>query len=470
MKKLLLIICLLPVLRLTAQTPDLKLELFSSGYNDPVELAHAGDDRLFIVERAGIIWIADTAGNKGALPFLDIVNRVLSSGGEQGLLGLAFHPDYKTNGYFYVNYTNKKGNTVIARYQVSANDSNKANKASQQIILSIKQPYTNHNGGCIKFGPDGYLYIATGDGGSGGDPENYSQNIKSLLGKILRLDVDGAFPYAIPPDNPFVNTNGYRKEIWNLGVRNPWRISFDRLTGDLWIADVGQEQWEEINLQAAAGSGGENYGWRCYEGTHEYNLTGCSEPEFYTFPIVEYKHGVSNCSVTGGYVYRGAAYPNLYGKYLYSDFCSGKIKMIYFDGVWQNELLADEADFAHSTFGEDVNGEVYLASLSDGNIYRLTDASALVGEKQNFVSASAPAMVYPNPALGSFAVLFTAGAAGKGHLNMFDLAGRMVFTTSEEVNAGRNEWKVNGDWPAGEYFISIHTASQVHRLKVILTE
>jgi glucose/arabinose dehydrogenase len=359
-----------------AQLPDLQLDLFSSGYSSPVDIATCGDSRLFIVEKGGKIWICDNLGNKSAQPFLNITNKVLSTGNEQGLLGLAFHPDYASNGYFYVNYINKQGNTIVARYQVSPTNPNKAVPSTGMKLFSVKQPFANHNGGCLKFGPDGYLYIGMGDGGSAGDPQGNGQKTTTLLGKMLRIDVDGGTPYAIPASNPFVGMPGFKGEIWALGTRNPWRFSFDRLTGDLWIGEVGQGDWEEVDYQLASSSGGENYGWRCYEGNHPFNTTGCGPASNYDFPIAEYAHSGGDCSITGGFVYRGAEYPNMYGKYIYVDYCSGKFRTIYHDGTsWQNILLLTSSIFQYVTFGEDLNGELYVAKLGDGNIYHVTDDS-----------------------------------------------------------------------------------------------
>ncbi|MBK6544063.1 MAG: PQQ-dependent sugar dehydrogenase [Saprospiraceae bacterium] len=348
-----------------------------SGISIPLGMAHCGDDRLFVIEKAGKIRIIQN--NKLIdTPFLDIINKVRSSGGEQGLLGICFHPDYQTNGYFYVNYTNRANptQTVIERYQVSANPA-KADSSSGSILLSITQPYTNHNGGCIKFGLDGYLYIGMGDGGSGGDPQNYAQNKKSLLGKMLRLDIDTLNRYKIPLSNPFVKDTSYLKEIWALGVRNPWRFSFDRLTGDLWIGDVGQGDWEEIDFALFSDLPGKNFGWRCYEGNKDFNLTGCNAKSNYTFPLHEYfsDENVNGCSITGGYVYRGEKYPSLYGKYIYADYCSGKIWILNksANNSYTNTLAYDFTNNALTSFGEDVDGNLYFTDVTSGSIYKISD-------------------------------------------------------------------------------------------------
>lgn len=343
----------------------------------PVDIAHCGDDRVFIIEKAGKIRIVEN-NQLLTTPFLDIVSKVRSSGNEQGLLGMAFHPDYNTNGYFYVNYTNRATPTltVIERYQVTSNK-NKADSLSGQIIMTFAQPYANHNGGCLKFGKDGYLYIGTGDGGSGGDPQNNAQNKKVMLGKMMRIDIDTAVSYKIPPSNPFIKDTSYLKEIWAVGLRNPWRYTFDRLTGDLWIGDVGQDTWEEIDFDSVNSKGGHNYGWRCYEGNHDYNTTGCSAKSNFTFPLHEYlsDQNSNGCSITGGYVYRGDNYPSLYGKYIYCDYCSGKIWLLerISDTSYVNTLAYNYTDNVITTFGEDYNGNIYFADAGTSSIYRIGD-------------------------------------------------------------------------------------------------
>lgn len=356
--------------------PVLELQPFAAGLSRPVAIVNAGDDRLFVVEKVGRIRLLDAAGTLQSQPFLDIVDRVRSGGSEQGLLGLAFHPDYADNGLFYVNYTDLDGDTRISRFQVEAGDPDQADPDSEQLLIQVPQPYTNHNGGDLAFGPDGYLYIGLGDGGSGGDPQDFGQNRQSLLGKLLRIDVDGGDPYGIPPDNPFADTDETLDEIWALGLRNPWRFSFDRLTGDLWIADVGQSAWEEVSYQPAASQGGENYGWRCYEADAPFNTAGCPPASELTFPVHAYPHGGPACrSVTGGYVYRGEAYPNLQGYYLYADFCTGQIWGLIseVEDDFANVLLYDFEPSEIVAFGEDQAGELYLAAFQQGTIYRIVD-------------------------------------------------------------------------------------------------
>lgn len=347
---------------------------YATGLRNPVELVHAGDGtgRLFVVEQRGLVRIM-SGGAVASEPFLDI-RSLVSCCGERGLLGLAFHPAYEENGFAYVNYTDTSGNTVVARYEVDAADRNRLDPESATTLLRVVQPFANHNGGRLAFGRDGYLYIALGDGGSGGDPDNRAQNINDLLGKILRINVDAGDPYAIPATNPFVGRAGARGEIWAYGLRNPWKFSFDQLTGDLWTADVGQSSWEEVNFQPAASAGGENYGWRRMEGAHCFNPpTGCSDPSL-TLPVAEYSRD-GGCSVTGGYVYRGRKYPALRGMYLYGDFCSGVIRAVTrtADGGFESQTLLDSG-LAISSFGEDESGELYVVSYS-GTIYSLVDST-----------------------------------------------------------------------------------------------
>ena len=342
-----------------------------TGLARPLGITHAGDGsgRLFIVLQGGRILVHDGATTS---EFLNISSLVLCCG-ERGLLGLAFHPNYASNGFFYVNYVDASNRTVIARYSVSANP-NVANAASGVPLLTVAHPFENHKGGQLKFGPDGYLYIGLGDGGSAGDPGNRAQNMGLLLGKMLRIDVDGGSPYVIPADNPFVTTQGALPEIWALGLRNPWRFSFDRETGDLFIADVGQGSREEVNFQPGTSNGGENYGWRLMEGSACFNpSSGCNNGSL-TLPVIEYTHSVG-CSVTGGYRYRGIQYPQFVGTYVYGDFCSGVIwgsTTPSGPGPWPNTVLLDTS-LNISSFGEDEAGELYVAHMSDtaGAIYRI---------------------------------------------------------------------------------------------------
>jgi glucose/arabinose dehydrogenase len=335
--------------------------LITQGLRAPLGLENAGDKRLFILERGGMIWIY---ADEGLLdePFLDVSDRVATQGSEQGLLGLAFHPDYQNNGFFFLNYTNLRGDTVLARFQVSSNP-DRAELQSEKIILQFSQPYRNHNGGDLAFGPDGYLYIATGDGGSGGDPEGNAQNLNTLLGKILRIDVDSGDPYAIPDDH----LEQGRPEIWAYGLRNPWRVHFDDVTSDLYIADVGQNQWEEVNVQPAGAQAGWNFGWDLREGTHPFEG---GEAAGLVDPVAEYSHQLG-ISVTGGVVVRDPRLTDWQGIYLYGDFGSGLIWGLLRlpDGTWSNAQLWD-TDAGISSFGQDHEGRVYLVDYT-GRILRL---------------------------------------------------------------------------------------------------
>ena len=357
--------------------PDIILNLYGSGFTSPVHITHAddGSGRLFVVEQPGRVRIIKDGGTLAA-PFLDISDRV-SCCGERGLLSVAFPPEFSIKGHFYVDYTNLAGDTVVARYQISANP-DVADASTEETLLIIDQPFANHNGGQLAFGPDGYLYVGMGDGGSSGDRFNNGQNTNVLLGKLLRIDVEaGITPYAIPATNPYRMRTGYQPEIWALGLRNPWRFSFDRLTGDLYIGDVGQNLYEEIDFQPAASAGGENYGWRIMEGLHCFDPIGCDSSGL-TLPVIEYDHSQGGCSITGGGVYRGGFYPNLFGFYLYSDYCTGRIWGLKRNGdLWQNQLLVD-TPYTITSFGEDEAGTLYFSDSSNGDIYRLTDAFEVI--------------------------------------------------------------------------------------------
>ncbi|MBK7451948.1 MAG: PQQ-dependent sugar dehydrogenase [Anaerolineales bacterium] len=327
------------------------------GLNRPVDLQSAfdGSGRLFIIEKYGVIRIFKD-GQLMPQPFLNIEDRVDDGSNEMGLLGLAFHPDYEQNGYFYVNYTGDGGNTRISRFQ-AVGDS--ADPNSEQVLMVVDQPFPNHNGGAVVFGPDGYLYLGLGDGGAAGDPFKNGQNTGVLLGKILRIDVNNGVPYAVPADSPFGN------EVWAYGLRNPWRMSFDRDTGDLWIGDVGQNKYEEIDYLPAGSAGGANFGWSIMEASYGYD--GTSQPGMF-LPAAEYSHDFG-CSVTGGYVYRGSM-PEWNGVYLYGDYCTGTVwGLILSNGQWQSQVMF-ETDLLITSFGVDEAGELYLVS-DNGSAYIL---------------------------------------------------------------------------------------------------
>ena len=356
--------------------PEIQLDPVITGLDNPVAITHAGDGsgRLFITQLGGQILIYD--GNQVLpQPFIDI-RPLVSVGGERGLFSLTFHPEFTSNGFLFVNYTDINGDTVVARYSVST-DPSIVDPNSAFILLSISQPFANHNGGQLQFGPDGFLYIGTGDGGSGGDPDNNAQTLSNLLGKILRIDVDGGIPYSVPADNPFLGEPGASEEIWAFGLRNPWRFSFDRLTGDLFIADVGQSSLEEVNFQPADSPGGENYGWRLMEGSQCFNPPANCDTGMLMLPILEYDHTIGR-SVTGGYRYRGNQNPGMSGVYFYGDFSEGLIWGATQDNVgeWTTTVLLD-TDLSISAFGEDEDGEIYLAHLSsvDGAIFQISEVA-----------------------------------------------------------------------------------------------
>lgn len=401
-----------------AYSQEIVLDEVATGFNSPIEIVHAGDSRLFVAQQGGLIRIMNTDGSINPTPFMDI-SSLISTGGERGLLGLVFHPDYDTNGIFFINYTNTAGNTVVARYTVSDTNANIANPNSAQILMTIDQPFANHNGGCLRFGPDGYLYIATGDGGGAGDPNGNGQNKNTLLGKLLRIDINNIATYSNPANNPFVNNEG-ADEIWAYGLRNPWKFSFDSETNDLWIADVGQGAIEEIN-KVSSDEAGLNYGWRCMEGNQPYN-GGCPNTEEFTMPFTQYTHSATGgCSITGGYVYRGATYPALQGKYLFADLCNDKIGVVSQDGsIAYTPALAGGS---FTAFGEDINREVYITSISAGKIYKIRDASLSTNK-----IASSAFSIYPNPA--DDVITIANGTKGQVAVSaaIYDVSGKLLLS------------------------------------------
>lgn len=371
-------IVLLVFLQIAISQPAISLVEVASGFLKPVDISHAGDDRLFITQQNGIIRIIDESGAVLPEPFLDVSGPVNDSGNERGLLGLAFHPDYASNGFFFINYTGAGGATFVSRFSVNPANPNQADPGSEVVLLTIPQPFSNHNGGELVFGPDGYLYIGMGDGGSANDPQNSGQTAGTLLGKMLRIDVDNQDPglnYAVPSGNPYADpSDGIPGEIWAFGMRNPWRFSFDRLTGDLWIGDVGQGEWEEINFQPAGSAGGENYGWRCYEGNQAFNTAGCGPQEDYVFPVFDYSHSATGgCSVTGGFVYRGCTYPNLWGHYIFADYCNGQFWAIAPGG--EVITLSNLSNLQYTSFGENFAGELFVTAHTQGKIYQVTETT-----------------------------------------------------------------------------------------------
>jgi glucose/arabinose dehydrogenase len=350
---------------------EVRVAFQNLSYERMVYLTHAGDgsNRLFVLLQRGIILVfLNQVDIRSAEVFLDMSDRVNSAGNEEGLLGLAFDPNFTSNGYFYVHYTaNPPRRSVISRFSVNVDDPNKADKTSELALLEVPQPYPNHNGGQISFGPDGYLYIGLGDGGSGGDPHGNGQSLATLLGKILRIDVSKSSHnerYRIPPGNPFVSAQNVKGEIWAYGLRNPWRFSFDKATGLLWAADVGQNNYEEVDIIEKGG----NYGWNKMEGDHCYppSVINCNK-EGFNLPIAEYDHD-EGCSITGGYVYRGTRLRTLYGAYIYGDYCSGRIWAIRYDSKITERLQLIDSNLTIASFGEDESGELYILSF-DGKIY-----------------------------------------------------------------------------------------------------
>ncbi|WP_343686170.1 PQQ-dependent sugar dehydrogenase [Chryseobacterium gleum] len=441
MKKLLFCISIFSSLFVNSQS--INLEEFVTGLTSPVEITNANDSRLFVVQQNGIIKIIQPNGTINSTNFLDISSKIIF-GGERGLLGLAFHPQYSANGYFFVYYNNTAGNVTVARYSVSSTDPNVADPASEKILLSIPKPFDNHNGGSIHFAPDGKLWIITGDGGSGGDPNNNAQNKNSLLGKMLRIDVDATGPYNIPPDNPFAGAGvDGADEIWAYGLRNAWKFSFDLTTGNAMIADVGQGAIEEINKIPVI-QGGLNYGWRCYEGNNAYNTAGCAAQSTMTFPVAVYDHSGGKCSITGGYVYRGSQYPSLQGKYFFADYCSTQIGILDSNNsiTWTTPYSGNN----FSTFGEDYQKGLYVAAVNNGKIFKITTGT--LGTQEN--NAFGNIKVYPNPA--SKEVFIDGVKDKKATLEIISADGRKVMET-DKVSNGKGI-NISGI-PAGVYYINL---------------
>lgn len=440
MKKLLFSISIFSSLIVNSQS--INLEEFVTGLTSPVEITNANDSRLFVVQQNGIIKIIQPNGTINTTNFLNISSKIVF-GGERGLLGLAFHPQYSTNGYFFVYYNNPSGNIIVARYNVSSTDSSVADPASEKILLNIPKPFDNHNGGSIHFAPDGKLWIITGDGGSGGDPNNNAQNKNSLLGKMLRIDVDATGPYNIPPDNPFAGAGvDGSDEIWAYGLRNGWKFSFDLTTGNVMIADVGQGAIEEINKMPIT-TAGLNYGWRCYEGNNTYNTTGCATQATMTFPIAVYDHSGGKCSITGGYVYRGTQYPALQGKYFFADYCSTQIGVLDSNNAitWTSPYSGNN----FSTFGEDYQKGLYVAAVNSGKIFKISTGT--LGTQENTLGSI---KVYPNPA--SKEIFIDGVKDKKATLEIISAEGRKVLET-DQITSGKGI-NISGI-PAGVYFINL---------------
>lgn len=433
---------------LSAQ-PRLLLDSYVSGFSTPVEATHAGDERLFVVEKGGTIQIIDSLGQKHSTPFLDISSIVRSSGSEQGLLGLAFSPDYDSTGRFYVFYTATNGEMTLARYLVSPNDRDAADPTSAEILASFAQPFNNHNGGCLRFGPDGYLYFALGDGGSGGDPGNRAQTLSNGLGKIHRIDVSPATGYSIPASNPFISVFGSVESIWSYGLRNPWKFSFDSVNGDMWIADVGQDAREEIN-RVAGDSAGINFGWKCREGVAVYATTNCNVVG--ELPVWDYAHSFSTGeSVTGGFVYRGNNFSLLEGHYVVGDYASGAFWTVYPDGTGgydttQQGLLLPRGQL--TSFGEDAEGELYALSKS-GTVYR-------VETKTNAISSHEVRTIH-HTYLESGEIRITwDDQFFPALIEVFDLSGRLV--RYDETSEGL--YLLDASLLPGVYFVKVHAGKE----------
>ncbi len=372
----------LPLL-LAAQTPSpvrIQLQPFASGLGQITDIAHCGDERLFVVQQNGNVRIVMPNGSVLPTPFLSI--SVNNGANEQGLLGLCFDPDYADNGYFYVYYTTGTGagSSRVSRFSVDPIDPNEVLPGSETILYTRQQPQWNHNGGDLEFGPDGYLYVSFGDGGGSGDPQNAGQTLSNVLGTIIRIDVHGGTPFSIPADNPFVTSPGVLPEIWAYGLRNPWRFGFDALTGDVWIGDVGQNAWEEVDFWPAGDNSGPNFGWRCYEGNAPYNTSGCQPPSNYVFPVaVHQTSGSQWCSVIGGRVYRGDAFWRLYGRYIYTDYCLGRYFSLHPDGEggWVNDQLTTSGISGATCIGENSSLELFVGNRNNGQVYRIVDICSM---------------------------------------------------------------------------------------------
>jgi glucose/arabinose dehydrogenase len=445
---------LLPVFLLgcTSFAQTIALETFATDIIKPVEIINAGTNKIYVAGQNGVISIVNVDGTVDPMPYLNI-SATINFQGELGLLGIAFHPDYITNGYCYVNYINAEGNTVIARYTRSASNPEIADPDSAFVVLNITQMYGYHQGGCLRFGPDGYLYIASGDGGE----SEMGQNINTLLGKILRIDVNNGTTYSIPETNPFATTDG-ADEVWAIGLRNPWKFSFDA-EGNIWIADVGQNNVEEID-KANVTQAGVNYGWRCYEGAALYNDSlNCPQSSALTFPYAEYTHsGDGGCSVTGGYVYNGTLYPGMQGKYFFADYCSNKIGWV--DSEEPGPITWSAAFTGNfTTIGEDVNGELYVGGGSNGIIYKITDATAGVSK-----FAAEGITMYPNPA-NNEVLINIKNQGAPAEVALFDLSGKRLIQQSVNTDTNRID---TSSLHAGLYLLEVTTSGRKMQQKLII--
>ncbi len=475
---------------LNAQNPNLSLtDAFPNlSFPYPVHLTHSNDgtNRLFLVQQNGIIKVFQndsTVQSLAVKDFLNISNKISSSAGEEGLLGLAFHPNYASNGYFYVNYTATSSpiKTVISRFKVSSGNPDKADSLSEYKILEIEQPYYNHNGGTVMFGLDGFLYIGMGDGGSGGDPQNNAQNLQSLLGKMLRIDINDTTPakrYVIPATNPFYNNpSAGKEEIFSWGLRNPWKFSQDPQTGFIYAGDVGQDVYEEIDVI----QNGKNYGWRVLEGFQCFNPSSGCDTSGKTMPIKVYSHSEGGCSVTGGYVYRGNRRPELRGAYIYGDYCSGKIWMLRYNGstVSSDSLLIDSPYFI-TTFGTDQFNELYILSYTPSSkIYRFNKNPSVnisgneTGIPENFTLAQN----FPNPFNPETKIQYSVPELSEISLKVYDITGKIVSSLVNTVQLpGKYSviWNAKDDFgntlPSGIYFYSLVTDKFKETKRMVLVK
>ena len=453
MKNTLLLICAFFCLNAFSQT--IELEDFADGFSSPLALKNAGDERLFVVEQGGVIKIVDLNGTVNTTPFLDIQS-IVNAGGERGLLGLAFHPEYQANGRFFVHYSNSSGDTQISEFSVSTSNPDIADPNSEVMLLTVSQPFSNHNGGTIAFGPqDGYLYIGLGDGGGGGDTNNNAQNPTLLIGKLLRIDIDtqsGGNNYGIPSDNPFIGDPNTRDEIWATGLRNPFRFTMDPETNSIWIGDVGQNAREEVN-RASLSQAGLNYGWRCYEGNAPFNTSGCPDESELTFPVFDYSWNGGG-SVIGGYVYRGEGWSDLYDQYIFADIDGmistlNTINLSYinqgqFPGTWVG-------------FGEDIYRELYIVNLG-GSISRIVGAGLNISENQ-----SNNVIIYPNPANDIVSIKLQTQVME--HLKISDVKGSIIYTETLQSNQKQLN---TSSFAKGMYFITITTKQGAKFVKKLM--
>ena len=455
MKNTLLLICAFFCLNALSQT--IVLTNFSSGFSSPLGLKNAGDERLFVVEQGGVIKIVDLNGVVNTTPFLDIES-IVNAGGERGLLGLAFHPEYQTNGRFFVHYSNNSGDTQISEFAVSSSNPDIANPNSEVMILTVPQPFSNHNGGTIAFGPqDGYLYIGLGDGGGGGDTNNNAQNPTLLIGKLLRIDIDtqsGGNNYGIPSDNPFISDPNTRDEIWATGLRNPFRFTMDPDSNTIWMGDVGQNAREEVN-RASLNQAGLNYGWRCYEGNAPFNTAGCPDESELTFPVFDYSWNGGG-SVIGGYVYRGQLWSDLFDQYIFADI-DGMISTLN----TTNLSYINQGNYPGTWvgFGEDINKELYIVNLG-GSISKIEGV-----ELNTLDNSDLRVLLYPNPATDFVTIKLQTQVMEK--LQISDIKGGVLY--AETLQSNQKELNTSS-FAEGMYFLTITTTNGAVVVKKLIVK